>query len=194
MVRSVFNGSARIKIMEAEGLKATDYSTRIFQNATFQLSPYVHLDIDDTVPIGRTTTKHRNQNPLFNEEFQFDIHSGYMLNLTVFHDSALPPDEFVANCNILLVDLKPESTNDLWLDLEPNGRLHLSVALEGSFTEEKSSNSPSSDLKMFKQNTQAFNRRRVAMRRKVHQIYGHKFMATYFRQPTFCSICRDFIW
>lgn len=47
---------------------------------------------------------------------------------------------------------------------------------------------------MFKQNTQAFNRRRIAMRRKVHQIYGHKFMATYFRQPTFCSICRDFIW
>lgn len=46
----------------------------------------------------------------------------------------------------------------------------------------------------FKQNTQAFNRRRIAMRRKVHQVYGHKFMATYFRQLTFCSICRDFIW
>jgi hypothetical protein len=49
-------------------------------------------------------------------------------------------------------------------------------------------------MKMFKQNTQAFNRRRIAVRRKIHQIYGHKFMATYFRQPTFCSICRDFIW
>lgn len=198
MVRSVFSGSAKVKIIEAESLKATDYSTRIFQTSTFQLSPYVHLDIDDTVSIGRTTTKHRNQNPIYNEEFQFEIHSGYMLNLTVFHDSALPPDEFVANCNILFVDLKPESCHDLWLDLEPNGKLRLSVQLSGHFIEQKISHqqhhSSSPDLKMFKQNTQAFNRRRVAMRRKIHQIYGHKFMATYFRQPTFCSICRDFIW
>ncbi|CAF0909500.1 unnamed protein product [Brachionus calyciflorus] len=192
MVRSIFSGSAKVKIIEAESLKATDYSTRIFQNST--LSPYVHLDIDDSVSIGRTTTKHRNQNPVYNEEFQFEIHAGYMLNLTVFHDSALPPDEFVANCNMLLADIKPDTCKDLWLDLEPNGKLRLSVELSGTFTEHKSHSSPTSDLKMFKQNTQAFNRRRVAMRRKIHQIYGHKFMATYFRQPTFCSICRDFIW
>ncbi|PNJ70659.1 PRKCH isoform 3, partial [Pongo abelii] len=32
------------------------------------------------------------------------------------------------------------------------------------------------------------------MRRRVHQINGHKFMATYLRQPTYCSHCREFIW
>uniref|UniRef100_A0A674D074 Protein kinase C n=1 Tax=Salmo trutta TaxID=8032 RepID=A0A674D074_SALTR len=37
-------------------------------------------------------------------------------------------------------------------------------------------------------------RERGAVRRRVHQVNGHKFMATYLRQPTYCSHCRDFIW
>jgi len=45
----------------------------------------------------------------------------------------------------------------------------------------------------FKEKKQALNRRR-AMRRRIHQVNGHKFMATFLRQPTFCSHCRDFIW
>lgn len=38
------------------------------------------------------------------------------------------------------------------------------------------------------------NKRRGAMRRRVHQVNGHKFMATILRQPTFCSHCNKFIW
>jgi novel protein kinase C epsilon type len=135
----VFNGVAKIKIIEAENLKATDYSTRIFQNSGFLLSPYVNLDIDD-LPLGRTITKHRNQNPVFNEEFKVDIQLGKMLNFTVFHDSALPPDEFVANCSIPLQQINTElktHNNELWVDLEPNGRLHLIIELDGEFTESK---------------------------------------------------------
>uniref|UniRef100_A0A8C4RA20 Protein kinase C n=1 Tax=Eptatretus burgeri TaxID=7764 RepID=A0A8C4RA20_EPTBU len=36
--------------------------------------------------------------------------------------------------------------------------------------------------------------RQGAVRRRVHQVNGHKLMATYLRQPTYCSHCRDFIW
>lgn len=48
--------------------------------------------------------------------------------------------------------------------------------------------------RVFKEKEGLLNRRRGAMRRRVHQINGHKFMSTLFRQPTFCSLCRDFIW
>ena len=69
MSKFKFNGIAKIKVVEADSLKATDYSTRIFQNSGFLLSPYINLDVDD-LPIGRTVTKHRNQSPFFNEDFQ----------------------------------------------------------------------------------------------------------------------------
>lgn len=222
MNRSLFNGGVRVKVLEAENLKPTDYSTRIFSNTAFIISPYITLDLDEAVPIGRTQTRHRTQNPVFNEEFCVqDVHDAHLLNVTVFHSSVVPPDEFVANCSISVHDLKLKinaesgsnnnnnssntsttgssnnsnsiitstSASGMWLDLEPNGRVKISVELTGTFVQ-----TAVAEEKTFKQNMQAFNRRRIAMRRKVHQIYGHKFMATYFRQPTFCSICRDFIW
>jgi novel protein kinase C epsilon type len=135
MVRLVFDGSAKIRVIEAENLKPTNHSTRIFQNSSFQLSPYINLDIDD-LPVGRTTTKHRCTNPSFNENFTYEVNSGNMISFTVFHSSALPPDEFVANCSISLSDMK-SSVNDIWVDLEPSGKLHLAVELDGKFTESK---------------------------------------------------------
>ncbi|PWA21415.1 hypothetical protein CCH79_00003164 [Gambusia affinis] len=47
--------------------------------------------------------------------------------------------------------------------------------------------------KVFRERTGP-RQRHGAVRRRVHQVNGHKFMATYLRQPTYCSHCRDFIW
>lgn len=39
------------------------------------------------------------------------------------------------------------------------------------------------------------NRRRGAIKQaKIHAIKNHEFIATFFRQPTFCSVCREFVW
>ncbi|PWA16647.1 hypothetical protein CCH79_00004402, partial [Gambusia affinis] len=36
--------------------------------------------------------------------------------------------------------------------------------------------------------------RQGAVRRRIHQVNGHKFMSTFLRQPTFCFHCKEFIW
>lgn len=76
------------------------------------------------------------------------------------------------------------------VDLEPTGRIHFTIELI------EASSEGMAKLKKPKhfEERQGINRRRGAMRRRVHQVNGHKFMATILRQPTYCSHCHDFIW
>ena len=107
----------KLKICEAVELRPTDYSARFSMGATKKdveaaLDPYIAFDVDEA-HVARTTTKAKTSKPTWNEEFTAEIHNGQNFGLTVFHDAALPPDVFVANCSLSFQDLKNQS--DIWV-------------------------------------------------------------------------------
>lgn len=212
-----FTGNLRLKITEAQNLKPSECSVRhnsvVGKGQQMLIDPYVYIAVDDNF-IDRSSTKQRTFKPIWNEYFTADVNDAQNLHLTVFHDASIPPDDFVANCSVNLDELlsneTPNGVHEFWVsvvqtcvecsmcssichiirpqvELEPNGRLHIGVELRECDPNVRK------EPKEFKER-QGLNRRRGAMRRRVHQVNGHKFMATILRQPTFCSHCREFIW
>uniref|UniRef100_A0A673M359 Protein kinase C n=1 Tax=Sinocyclocheilus rhinocerous TaxID=307959 RepID=A0A673M359_9TELE len=191
----VFNGVLKIKVCEALDLKPTAWSLRHAvgpKTQTFLLDTYIALNVDDS-RVGQTSTKQKTNSPTWNDEFVTEVYDGKKIELSVFHDSPIGYDDFVANCTIQFEDLLQNGSMHFedWIDLEPEGKVYVIIDLTGSSSEAASSNE--NEERVFRERMRP-RKRQGAVRRRVHQVNGHKFMATYLRQPTYCSHCRDFIW
>ncbi|XP_017319445.2 protein kinase C epsilon type isoform X1 [Ictalurus punctatus] len=190
----VFNGLLKIKIIEALDLKPTAWSLRHAvgpKAQSFLLDPYIALNVDDS-RVGQTSTKPKTNSPAWHDEFVAEVHDGHKIELSVFHDAPIGYDDFVANCTIQFEDLLQNSNKHFedWIDLEPEGKVYVIIDLTGSSSE---AGSFENEERVFRERMRP-RKRQGAVRRRVHQVNGHKFMATYLRQPTYCSHCREFIW
>ena len=57
------------------------------------------------------------------------------------------------------------------------------------------SDDPNSAFDGRKANKSGLQNRRGALRKaKMHDFRGHQFLAKFFRQPVFCSVCMEFCW
>ncbi|KAI5108245.1 protein kinase C epsilon type isoform X1 [Silurus meridionalis] len=190
----VFNGLLKIKIIEALDLKPTAWSLRHAvgpKAQSFLLDPYIALNVDDS-RVGQTCTKAKTNSPAWHDEFVAEVRDGHKIELSVFHDAPIGYDDFVANCTIQFEDLLQNGSKHFedWIDLEPEGKVYVIIDLSGSSSE---AGSFKNEERVFRERMRP-RKRQGAVRRRVHQVNGHKFMATYLRQPTYCSHCREFIW
>ena len=85
----------------------------------------------------------------------------------------------------------------LQLDLQPTGRLELQIKFysESSNPQGASVSERAEMTSEEKRNTGGIARRQGAVKHaKIHDIKDHQFLATFFRQPVFCSFCSEFMW
>lgn len=80
------------------------------------IDPYVSIDVDEN-HLDRSSTKPKTFDPVWNENFSHEVQNAVNLGLTVFHDAAIPPDDFVANCSIPFQELlqKDKDSLDFWV-------------------------------------------------------------------------------
>ena len=165
---TTFTGTLNIKLIEIRSVES---------DSNKNLDLFVSVDQHH---IYQTTTTNRNST--LNESISSQVEGGKNVRFTLYNDSPKSVDDIVAKCVVAFEDIrkneKVDDVYDLKINLEPSGQLHFAIELI-----EKAENAGNEN-----------SNHRSAIRKKVHQINGHKFIASLLKQPSYCSHCHEFIY
>jgi len=164
-------------------------------NLNYKTDTFVAVNVKECILTERGTAnleqRKKTMFPEWNSCFDSHLKDGRVVQIIL----KKRPDIIISECNIGLQILADKCkgqivggpATDIWLDLKPTGRVHLQVKLfiEQADIDKKTEEMPDRAIQ---------NRRGAIKKAKVHHIKGHQLVARFFKQPTFCSVCKDFLW
>ncbi|XP_048878492.1 protein kinase C delta type-like [Brienomyrus brachyistius] len=129
--------------------------------------------------------------PAWKSSFDAHIYEGRVLQVVLMKTAEEPLSEVTVGVSVLAERCKKGNGHaEFWVDLQPTGKVMMAVQffLEDADVEGKQAS-------QVEEGALTLNRRRGAIKQaKIHNIKNHEFIATFFKQPTFCSVCREFVW
>ncbi|KAM6927866.1 protein kinase C, delta b [Xenentodon cancila] len=134
--------------------------------------------------------------PAWKSSFDAHIYEGRVLEMDLMLSTEEPLAKATVGLAVLAEQCKKSKANccaEFWVDLQPAGKVQMAVQY---FLEGSDAVAGKQSLKFSPEDgVMTLNRRRGAVKQlKVHVIKNHEFIATFFHQPTFCSVCKEFLW
>ncbi|NXL83311.1 KPCD kinase, partial [Alectura lathami] len=161
------------------------------QNQEEQLQPFCAIKMKEalTTERGKTLVQRKpTMYPEWKSTFDAHIYEGRVIQIVLMKAAEEPLSEVTVGVSVLAERCKKGNGKaEFWLDLQPQGKVLMAVQYFVEDTDCKQSMREG-------EGTVTMNRRGAIKQAKIHYIKNHEFIATFFGQPTFCSVCKDFVW
>ncbi|XP_027693039.1 protein kinase C delta type isoform X1 [Vombatus ursinus] len=169
------------------------YELGSLQSPEENCQPFCAVKMKESLTTERGKTlvqKKPTMYPDWASTFDAHIYEGRVIQIVLMKAAEEPLSEVTVGVSVLAERCKKNNGKaEFWLDLQPQAKVLMSVQYFLEDTDCKQSMRMEDESKF-----PTMNRRGAIKQAKIHYIKNHEFIATFFGQPTFCSVCKDFVW